>query len=119
MKLQQTFHTMQIEFDSFLKNFLLQQAFDALAKTKENTPVNLSQLRSAWTISSVERHGNTLEVMIHNPLNYVSSMEFGYLSSDHTRWVDGKFMCTLALDEIERVIPQRFRAAFQNWVKGV
>lgn len=115
-KLQQQMQTMTREFDAFIKQFLLRQALDVLAKTKDNTPVDTGLLRASWTISELQRAGNDLVITISNPTEYASFVEYGHLTRNRQRWIEGRFMCTLAIDEVARRIPQRFNAEFAAWV---
>lgn len=117
LKLQQQLRTMESEFNTFIQQFLLRQALDALAKTKDNTPVDTGLLQASWTIGEVQRTGNDLIITISNPTEYASFVEYGHLMSNRTNWIEGKFMCTLAIDEVARRIPQRFNAEFTAWVR--
>ena len=144
-KLQQQIRRMEREFDAFIKLFLLRQALDALARTKENTPVDTGLLRAAWTVGdgvsaargryaggkvrysedadsssaatvdSVQRVGDGLVVTLYNPVEYASFVEYGHMNRSRTNWVEGRFMCTLAIDEVARLIPQRFQGEFAAW----
>ena len=115
-QLQQQMQRLESDFDQFLRQFLLKQALDALARTKDNTPVDTGLLRASWTIGEVQRVGNSLVVTISNPTEYASFVEYGHMTRDRKRWIEGKFMCTLAIDEVAKLIPQRFAAEFAAWV---
>ena len=115
-EIQQQMRRMESEFDQFIRQFLLKQALDALARTKDNTPVDTGLLRASWTIGEVQRVGNSLVVAISNPTEYASFVEYGHMTRDRKRWIEGKFMCTLAIDEVAKLIPQRFAAEFAAWV---
>ena len=73
-------------------------------------------MRASWTIGEVQRVGNSLVVAISNPTEYASFVEYGHMTRDRKRWIEGKFMCTLAIDEVAKLIPQRFAAEFAAWV---
>ena len=115
-QLQQQMQRLESDFDQFLRQFLLKQALDALARTKDNTPVDTGLLRASWTIGEVQRVGNSLVVAISNPTEYASFVEYGHMTRDRKRWIEGKFMCTLAIDEVAKLITQRFAAEFAAWV---
>lgn len=115
-QLQQQMQRLESDFDQFLRQFLLKQALDALARTKDNTPVDTGLLRASWTIGEVQRVGNSLVVAISNPTEHASFVEYGHMTRDRKRWIEGKFMCTLAIDEVAKLIPQRFAAEFAAWV---
>ena len=116
LRLQQQMRQLESGFDQFLRRFLLKQALDALERTKAKTPQDSGQLREAWTISEVQQMGGTLAVTLSNPTAYASSVEYGHIDSGRTNWVEGKFLCTLAMDEVAKLIPQRFAAEFAAWV---
>ncbi len=115
-QLQQQMRRLESDFDQFLRQFLLRQALDALARTKDNTPVDTGLLRATWTISELQRAGSDLVITISNPTEYASFVEYGHMTRDRKRWIEGKFMCTLAIDEVAKLIPQRFAAEFAAWV---
>ena len=117
LRLQQQMRRLEGGFDQFLRQFLLKQALDALERTKAKTPQDSGQLREAWTISEVQQIGGTLAVTLSNPTAYASSVEYGHIDSGRTNWVEGKFMCTLAIDEVAKLIPQRFNREFAAWVR--
>lgn len=151
LKLQQQLQTMENQFDTFIRGFLLRQALDALARTKANTPVDTGLLRAAWTVGdgvsaargkwsdtaskvqysedaanskgatldSVQRVGNDLIVTIINPVEYASFVEYGHMTRDRTNWIEGKFMCTIAIDEVAKLMPQRFQTEFAAWAGGL
>ena len=117
IKLQQQMRRMESEFDQFIRQFLLKQALDALARTKANTPVDTGLLRDSWTIGEVQQIGNSLVVTISNPTEYASFVEYGHMTRDRKRWIEGKFMCKLAIDEVSRLMPQRFQMDFATWIR--
>ncbi len=116
LKLQQQMRRMESDFNQFLRQFLLKQALDALAKTKDNTPVDTGLLRASWIVGEIRRMDGDLLVDIINPTEYASFVEYGHMTRDRVNWVEGKFMCTLAIDEVAKLIPQRFQAEFAAWV---
>ena len=77
--------------DQFIQKFLLEQALEALAKAKANTPSEDPGLREAWTLSSVQK------------------------VRGGTTWSEGRFICTLAVSETAERLPQHFQAAFAAW----
>ena len=117
LKLQSQILDMEREFNQFLRQFLLKQALDALAKTKDNTPVDTGLLRDSWIVGEIRRMDGDLLVDIINPTEYASFVEYGHMTRDRANWVEGKFMCTLAIDEVSRLIPQRFSAEFAAWTR--
>lgn len=98
------FETISDDFQTFLKNFLLEMAYRVIARAKPRTPVDTGFLREAYyvgneakairqgsdgqftsdyksaftskaTVESVEFVGNTLQVVIGNIAEYASFVE--------------------------------------------
>lgn len=105
------------EFESFLKKFLLRQALDVLRKTKgDNHPIITSRLINGWTLSDVVKQADKLVVTISNSVEYASFVEYGHMSRGDKKWVDGQFLCTVPLIEINKKMPQRFASSFNIWL---
>lgn len=133
------------EFDTFLKSFLLQMAQRVIARCKRNTPVDTGAMRASWgigtqklalksaidafgkekisldvdnsQIADITVIGNELEVVIWNGMEYSSFVEYGHSTPSGT-WVDGMFILTIAVDEIQKQIPARFEKEFRNFLKN-
>lgn len=130
------------DFDTFLKQFLLEMALRAIAKIKPKTPVDTGALRNMWgvgsqeivlraakeegkveidpersTIASIDVIGNNFEVVIWNGMDYASFVEFGARNVDGS-WRDGFFMMTVSIDEVQRQMPARFDKAFKAYLQS-
>lgn len=91
----------------FIEDFLLEMAFRAERKIKKRTPVDTGLLRRSWKVGRVERHGNAYVVEIVNNTEYASFVEYGHRTGkDLTKWVEGRFMMTISMQEIERELPR-------------
>ena len=110
-KLQQSERTV----DQFIQKFLLEQALEALAKAKANTPSEDPGLREAWTLSSVQKVGGGWQVTLTNSAAGASALEYGHMDSSRTTWSEGRFICTLAVSETAERLPQHFQAACAAW----
>lgn len=110
-KLQQSERTV----DQFIQKFLLEQALEALAKAKANTPSEDPGLREAWTLSSVQKVRGGWQVTLTNSAAGASALEYGHMDSSRTTWSEGRFICTLAVSETAERLPQHFQAAFAAW----
>jgi|GEM_PF-261063 len=65
------------------------------------------QLRRSWEVGNVERRGDTYVVEIINNTEYAGFVEFGHRAGkDLTTWVEGRFMMTISMKEIERELPR-------------
>lgn len=113
----------------FIRDFLLEMAMRALRKIKKRTPVATGKLREKWSVGKVVKSGSNYEVEIFNNIEYASFVEYGFRShfvpgrwegnefvydrSANTGmyvgpkdgWVEGRFMMTISMKEIEREFP--------------
>lgn len=93
--------------ERFIREFLLEMAYRAERKIKKRTPVDTGELRRKWTVGRVERQGNAYVVEIFNNTEYGSFVEYGHRTGeDLTKWVEGRFMMTISMKEIERDLPR-------------
>ena len=93
--------------ERFIEDFLLEMAFRALRKIKKRTPVDTGALRRNWQVGRVIRQGNTYVIEIYNNTDYTSFVEFGHrFGIDLTQWMEGRFMMTISMQEIERELPR-------------
>lgn len=108
------------DFNSFIEDFLFEQGMRALRKTKLRTPVDTGALRNAWNLDeNVYRKGNELYIIIHNPLNYASFIEYGHTTPSRIGWVNGYFMATVSIQEIQNAMPKRWNTAFAKFVENL
>ncbi|MED4377982.1 HK97 gp10 family phage protein [Schinkia azotoformans] len=116
--------------DLFLKEILLDMAKKLVSKTKRKTPVNTGLLRESWQIGHIEQRGNNYMVEVYSEIEYASFVENGFRAhwvpgewkanqfvydpnaktgmqvGKKGGWVQGKFMMTLSVKEIEREMPR-------------
>lgn len=92
--------------ERWIKEFLLEMAFRAERKIKKRTPVDSGHLRRNWRVGNVEKHGNAYVVEIINNTEYASFVEFGHRTRNCKGWVEGRFMATISMQEIERELPK-------------
>ena len=71
------------------------------------------------SIDNVQRDGDTLKVTISNNVEYAKYVEFGHMDRGHKKWVEGKFMCSLAIIDVKKKMPKRFQREFDMWVKSL
>lgn len=119
-KLVKSVEAIQVEFDEFLKNFLLKQALIALRLVKPRTPVDTGHLRNSWELTDVQIYDSFLIVSLVNPVEYASFMENGF--TYHTKQGDRRFpgyhMAELSILQVQQQMPRKFDAAFKNWLKS-
>lgn len=141
------FEKMTTDFETFLKQFLLEMAQRVVSKAKLKTPVDTGALRNSYfigsqqvalkgingtsksgkqkvtrdlensTVEDINIVGDVMEVTIGNVMEYASFVEYGRSLKDG-RWKAGYFMLTISIDEIQKQIPKRFEKQFQEFIKS-
>lgn len=120
--------------DKWIREFLLEVAYRAVAKIKKRTPVGVygdkmvsfttsdgkhveffakshgkvgGTLRNNWDVGKVIKKGDSYEVEIFNNTEYAGWVEFGHRAGKKlNKWVEGRFMMTISMKEIERELPK-------------
>ncbi len=118
--------------ERFIQDFLLEMAMKALRKIKKRTLVGNypkevhfftaegkevrfkvkdvktgGQLQRNWKVGRVERRGNAYVVEIFNNTEYAPYVEYGHRTGHGlTKWVEGRFMMTISMQEIENELPK-------------
>lgn len=132
--------------NKFVVEFVQDMAMQLLAKTKRRTPTDIGDLKNAWYLSGVARRGNDVMVNLVNPKLYASFVEFGHWQQVgryipgyweggrfiydpgsvneeglvlKNPWVDGVFMATISIQEIERIMPRRLDAAWKKYAESL
>lgn len=121
------FNKMYREFDSWLHKFLLKEGLRFIAKVKPRTPVDTGDLRNHWQLDGgITREGDTLKCWFINSMHYATHVEYGHAkpyksgaAEGSSDWVDGYFMMTVTIEEIERAMPARFESAFKQFLKSL
>lgn len=73
----------------------------------------------AAILENVKRQGNSLIVTIANPVEYASFVEYGHTTRGRDGWIEGKFMATLAVDEVAQLIPAQFQKEYAAWLASL
>ena len=117
------FNIMATQFDVWLYQFILNEGMRFIARVRPRTPVDTGDLRNHWQIESVSRVGNTLHCWFINPMRYATHVEYGHAkpyksgaAEGSADWVQGYFMMTITLDEIQAAMPRRFNTQFTNFL---
>ncbi|OAB46546.1 hypothetical protein PBAT_11045 [Paenibacillus antarcticus] len=100
--------TDQRVIDRWIREFLLEMAYRADRKIKKRTPVgDTGELRRNWQVGKVEKLGGGYVIEIFNNTDYASYVEHGHRTGkDLTGWVEGRFMMTVSMQEMERELPR-------------
>ncbi len=121
------FMTMYLQFDTWLTRFLLQEGMRFIAAVKPRTPVDTGDLRNHWQLEGISRQGDVLHCWFVNTMYYATFVEYGhakpYMSGIATEggpdWVEGYFMMTVSIEQIQRTMPARFERAFAYYLKSL
>ncbi|QHZ50705.1 HK97 gp10 family phage protein [Paenibacillus larvae] len=104
----------------FISDFLIEMAMRADRKIKKRTPVGKTgQLRRNWKVGSIQKSGNAYVVEISNETHYASFVEYGHRTRDLKGWVEGRFMATIPMKEIERELPKYLEKRFTKFLEGL
>lgn len=113
-------------FDQWLTEFLNNEGLRFLAKVKPRTPVDTGDLRNHWELTAITRKGDILEIEFINPMEYATFVEYGHAkpyksgaTEGSPDWVEGYFMMTISVDEIERQMPKRFDKDFVKFLESL
>lgn len=113
--------------NEFMRSCAKELAARLLAKVIKRTPVGQyssgsgkvgGTLRRGWTGGTnqnaksyaeslqIQQMGNVYKIVITNPVEYASYVEFGHRTRNHKGWVEGKFMLTISEQEIQSIAPK-------------
>ncbi|MEG0297620.1 MAG: HK97 gp10 family phage protein [Clostridium sp.] len=116
-KFRDNFIKMNKDYSKFLNEFVLKVAMDCLSRTKKRTPVDTTELRRNWFITEVIRKGNDFIVYLYNKKDYATFVEYGHTTRNREDWVEGYYMATISIEELERKLPGRFEKEFTRFMK--
>lgn len=125
----QNFKSVTAEYPDFIKDFLTKLGVEWLNKTVFRTPVDTGNLREKWELSEVYKEGNYYIIVLSNPVEYASFVEYGhsqqpgrYVPAIGKRlvrdFVPGKFMAKLSREEVEREMQSRFDQEWVQWLNA-
>jgi len=114
-------------------NYIIQTKVMKSGKDKGKLKVFEDRENEAWkdaTVKGVVRKGENLEITIYNPLEYASFVEYGHRQEAgryvpaigkklKESWVEGHYMATIAIKNIEERLPSRFENQFKIWLAGL
>lgn len=80
-----------------------------LRKTKLKTPVDSGALRRSW-----QGQKGVLSYTVSNNLHYASHQEHGFRHYKSSKVVDGRYMLTKSVKEIEQEMDAEFEALIEN-----
>ena len=113
--------------EEFMEACAKELAARLLAKVIKRTPVGQypsgsgkvgGTLTRGWTAGKnqnaisyaqslqIQHVGDVYKIVITNPVDYASYVEFGHRTRNHKGWVEGKFMLTISEQEIQTIAPR-------------
>ena len=141
-QLYKNVETMRRDYDAWFEDYLLKEALIAWRMTKERTPVATGTLRGKWSISDIERDGDSLFVYLVNVMEYASYMEegfyqkggwvpgiwksngkFQYVAGAKTgmmvkeKWFEGFHMAELSVMQVMSKTPMKFQREFERFMR--
>lgn len=101
------------DLEQFIVDFLLENAKWVLSQTIDRTPVDTGHLRRSWRITNVYRlSSGNIGFVLMNDADYASYVENGHATRNRKSWVEGYYMATISLTELEERLPRRFDKKF-------
>lgn len=124
VRYRNNFKKMSREFDTWFHMFLLREGMRFIAGVKPRTPVDTGDLRNHWQLDGITREGDTLHCWFVNSMYYATFVEYGHappymsglVNPGDPTWVEGYFMMTVTLDQIQRSMPARFDREFAQFL---
>ncbi len=115
-KLYKGYKAVAEELEEWLINFLLENAQWTLGRTKDRTPVDTGYLKKRWRITNVYRlaTSGSLGFALINDADYSSYVELGHTTRNREGWVEGYYMLTISMAELEKRLPRRFTLEFNK-----
>ena len=101
----------------FLDECVHELAKRLLDKTIARTPTDISDLRQGWKIGNVSMTSNGANIEVFNANEKSSFVEYGQRLANGRGWIEGKFMMTISLKELEQQIPTILEKKMKRFVK--
>lgn len=130
-------------FETLIETIAKEIASELLARAKERTPVgkysnvvnfttkdgkevsfttkkskNGGVLRNNWAIA-VKSKGTGYQIVLTNNTKYAEYVEYGHNTPNRKGWVQGKFMMTTSVKEINEESEGYINEKIRNWLRSV
>lgn len=123
-KLQNTVNSGKV--DDLMIDITNQLSNRALRTVKNNTPVGQysggrtgGHLRRNWKITPAVKNGLVYESILYNPVYYAPFVEYGHRTRGGGGWVEGRFMMTSAIRQVDDVKEQYIRRKVNAFVQDI
>ncbi|MCY9658121.1 HK97 gp10 family phage protein [Paenibacillus chondroitinus] len=114
---KQRIDQLQEHAHAFQEECLKELVSRLFAKTVARTPVLTGELRRGWSIGPIQHVGSQIQIEIINPVEYAMYVEYGHRTKDHKGWVEGRFMLTTSIEELERELPAILERKLEQFIK--
>ena len=128
--------------DEFFEKASKELAARLLALVIPNTPSDDGVLRRGWTVSShedaennpgtptvneqkeyvdgltVANNGGIFEIEVANHVVHALYREWGHVTRDRKKWVEGSFMLFIAEGDLETELPRILKKKMEEFLKG-
>lgn len=107
-ELIRTFQNADANIDNECSNTVDKIGTELLAKTVLKTPVDTGKLKKSWGYKNI----NSNEGVVYTELDYSVPVEFGHRNG--STMIDGRYMLTRSVEEIENEIDQELEIIVDN-----
>ena len=97
-------------FDEEASKALNKTAQKLVAKVKLKTPVDSGVLRRSW---QTKKDGDLARI-VYNNVRYAPHVEYGHRTRGGKSFVDGRYMLTKSVQEIEETLTSEFSMMIEN-----
>ena len=97
-------------FDEEVEKSLSSISQKLIAKVKLKTPVDSGTLRRSWR---VKKEGDLARI-IYNNIHYAPHIEYGHRTRGGKSFVDGRYMLTKSVQEIESELDNQLSTIIEN-----
>ncbi len=128
----------QIDVDTLCKKCVKEVAGRLLSGVVRRTPVGQyppstgkvgGTLRRGWNGRAggvaaraaslpITKSGHTYQTQIDNQVEYASYVEYGHRTRDHSGWVPGEHMLTIAADQVDAQVPKIIDRQVRRYLEG-
>ncbi|MCR8658956.1 HK97 gp10 family phage protein [Paenibacillus endoradicis] len=116
-KYRDNLKAMETAVPGFVEECVQELAERLLAKSIARTPTDQKEVRRGWTIGKVSMTSNGANIELFNANENSSFVEYGQRLANGRGWIEGKFMMTISLEELEQQIPTILEKKMKQFVK--
>lgn len=123
-KLRDKFKKLSKNTSEISRKVIEDMALRTLRATIKRTPVGEyddgrigGTLKKGWYVTDIVQKGNVYEVDLKNDTTYASFVEYGHRTRGHNSWVEGQFMMTISVDEVQRKVERIQKATLDRILK--